>query len=163
METKEAANSITENLQPRINDGQVHLLCDPALVACSGVGSGSDKSGALPIISACLALPRAASAVPISDWLPGSLIRAWSSPNLEKEQHPAPGSIEEKGEPSLSLPDELARRGFLTATTAQWRGLARRVCRCGLGVLLDVNSCPDALAAGDYLVIGARVMQWSPA
>ena len=40
----------------------------------------------------------------------------------------------------------------LTPRWLTWRGLARRVCRCGLGVLLDANSCPDDLAAGAFAV-----------
>ena len=143
---------IIENFQPRIDVEQVRLLCDPALVAYSGAGNGGDKSGALPIISARLTLPRAASVVPISDWLPGSLVRTWNSPTFVKERQPAPACVDGQGERVVSLPDEMAQRGFFNTTMSQWRGLARRMCRCGLGILLDANSCSDDLAAGAFAV-----------
>ena len=52
----------------------------------------------------------------------------------------------------LPLPDELAQRGFFNTTMSQWRRLARRMCRCGVGVLLDANSRPNDLAAGAFAV-----------
>ena len=95
--------------------------------------------------------------MPISDWLPRSLLRAWSAPDFLKDCPPAPACLEGQGESELSLPDELAQRGFLKNSMAQWRGLARRMCRCCLGVLLDANSGPDDLAAGAFAVANINV------
>ena len=110
----------------------------------------SAKSGALTITNARLTLPRAASVVPTSDWLPESLVRAWNSPNFVEERLPVHLCNKVQGESVISLPDELSRRGLFNTTMAQRRGFACRMCRCGLGVLLDADSCAKALAAGAF-------------
>ena len=86
-------------------------------MACVAVGKGGDKSGALPIISERLALPlEAAAVVPISDWLPGTLLQAWSSPDFVKDCSPAPDCFEGQGEVELSLSAELSQRGFFNTS-----------------------------------------------
>ena len=83
------------------------------------------------LIAERLALPEQAVVLRLRPWLSPETAAAWSAPGEHSEDAP---------------------RGYFAASQTEWRAVARRLVRCGLGRLLPEDSCPPGLAAGAFAV-----------
>ena len=103
----------------------------PAVHGRQGTGYGEPSTTALPIRAHRLALPKQAVVLKIRPWLSPATAAGW-----ERDVSPA----------------DDPPKGYFAASEGEWRAVAMRLVRCGLGRLLGPNTSPPGLAAGAFAV-----------
>jgi len=132
-----------ENLAQMLLDSEKvdNAALGRALSSASVFGYSGDRRGPPQGAPAAhVALPKVAAVVPLDKHCPSDLCDRFHDPPLVSRDEPRPV-------------------GYMGFTMAQWYGLARRMLRSGLGVLLPSDAARPEETAGAFPVIKGKVVE----